>query len=115
MEQLYLTRVNNLTAAWPSVYNRIDKHQVQVMKFQRKPQGGKLSSPALRVRALLVSVCVDMCALLIVCLLLHGMQLGLEYLCVCSTCVRAKGSASTKWQRSEIGTSSTSESCSLMS
>lgn len=57
MEQLYLTRVNNLTAAWPSVYNRIDKHQVQVMKFQRKPQGGKLSSPALRVRALLVSVC----------------------------------------------------------
>lgn len=73
MEQLYLTRVNNLTAAWPSVYNRIDKHQVQVMKFQRKPQGGKLSSPVLRVRALLVSVCVDMCALLIVCLLLHGM------------------------------------------
>ena len=51
MEQPYLTRLNNLTAAWPSVYNRIDKHRVQVMKFQREPQGGKLTSPALRVRA----------------------------------------------------------------
>lgn len=51
MEQPYLTRLNNLTAAWPSVYNRIDKHQVQVMIFQREPQGGKLNSPGLRVKA----------------------------------------------------------------
>lgn len=51
MEQPYLTRLNNLAAAWPSVYNRIDKHQVQVMKLQRERQGGKFSSPALGVRA----------------------------------------------------------------
>lgn len=47
MEQPYLTKLNNLAAAWPSVYNRIDKHRAQVIKFHREPQGGKLSSPAL--------------------------------------------------------------------
>lgn len=45
MEQPYLTRLNNLAASWPSVYNRINKHQAQVMKFQREPQGVKFSSP----------------------------------------------------------------------
>lgn len=65
MEQPYLTRLNNLAAAWPSVYNRIDKHRVQVMKFQRELQGGTSSSPAVRVRAHSEDrpVCTCLCAL----------------------------------------------------
>lgn len=82
MEQPYLTRLNNLAAAWPSVYNRIDKHRVQVMKFQRELQGGMLSSPAAWVRAHPedLSVCVCVCAPFYMCvyLLLHYMYLRIE-------------------------------------
>lgn len=38
MKQPYLTRLNNLAAAWPRVYNRIDKRRVQVIKENVKEE-----------------------------------------------------------------------------
>ena len=38
MKQPYLTRLNNLAAAWPRVYNRIDKRRVQVIKENLKEE-----------------------------------------------------------------------------
>lgn len=45
MEESYLTKLNYLAAAWPRVYNRINKQQAQVIKFQRKPERGRWGSP----------------------------------------------------------------------
>lgn len=67
MEQPYLTRLNNLAAAWPSVYNGIDKLRVQVMKFEREARGGMSSSPAARGPS---SVCV--CVYLLLCFMDSG-------------------------------------------
>lgn len=86
MEQPYLTRLNNLAAAWPSVYNRIDKHRVQVMKFQREPEGGTSSSPAPELEPIQRTFkCVRVCVYFL--LLLYFMYLRIEspeepvYLC----------------------------------
>ena len=38
MEEPYLTRLNYLVVAWPSVYERIDKCQIQVMNFSKKKE-----------------------------------------------------------------------------